>query len=113
MSDYWILDGQRPVKTDDVEVWAKFFEDDEKRRVAKDIVNYHLISTLFLGLDHRTHGSGPPLIFETMVFRMEEVEKDCYPESYGRRCSTWEEAETIHREAVDWVKGGCKDDEQP
>jgi hypothetical protein len=37
------------------------------RRIAEDHVDLYWISTIWLGLDH-SFGSGPPLIFETMVF---------------------------------------------
>lgn len=49
------------------------------------------ISTVFLGLDHRFFGDGPPLLFETMMF------PGC--EMIGR-CSTWDEAEEMHERAV-------------
>jgi hypothetical protein len=49
--------------------WAQLFEDESYKRVAED----HLddgrvwVSTVWLGFNHNW-GSGPPLIFETMVF---------------------------------------------
>lgn len=55
----------------DVIEWARMFEDDAIRRVALDEVvcgdESVRVSTVFLGLDHNW-GSGPPMIFETMVF---------------------------------------------
>lgn len=50
------------------------------------------ISTVFLSLDHRHLGDGPPLVFETMIFPGAEI--------IGR-CSTWEEAEAMHEKAVE------------
>jgi hypothetical protein len=61
------------------------------------------VSTVFLGLDHRLFGDGPPLIFETMIF------PDC---DWCERCSTWTQAEAQHRLAVaDAMVGHSRDDE--
>ena len=49
------------------------------------------VSTVWLGLDHRFDGDGPPLIFETMVFRSGSmVELDV------RRYATEDEARAGH-----------------
>ena len=57
------------------------------------------ISTVFLGLNHAFH-SGPPLIFETMVFT------DVYPEINEdmHRYSTWDQALAGHKEMIDMVE---------
>lgn len=39
------------------------------KRVALTTVRGYMISTVWLGLDHNFSGKGPPLIFETMVFK--------------------------------------------
>lgn len=52
------------------------------------------VSTVFLGLDHRHFGDGPPLVFETMI-----IEPGERPEMVGR-CSTWAEAEAMHEKAI-------------
>jgi hypothetical protein len=41
---------------------------EERRQLADDHVGGHRVSTIFLLLDHRHLGGGPPLLFETMVF---------------------------------------------
>lgn len=47
--------------------WAKLVEDHNYKRVAQtDLPSGHIVSTLWLGLDHGHHGKR--LIFETMVF---------------------------------------------
>lgn len=53
----------------DMEEWAKDFERfPEMRRVAETMLpDGKWVSTIWLGIDH-SFGSGPPLIFETMVF---------------------------------------------
>ena len=52
--------------------WINLMEHTD-RHVAEDCftvngVEYY-VSTVLLGLDHSSFGSGPPIIFETMVFR--------------------------------------------
>ncbi|SRR6266851_2866902 len=48
--------------------WMNLFENVDYKVVQQDeLPDGTLISTVWLGLDH-SFGSGPPLIFETMVF---------------------------------------------
>lgn len=78
------------------------FNDEEEKRVALDHVGDVMISTVCLGLDHRFVGTGPPIIFETMIFDSEELE------DYQERYSTEEEALEGHNRAVEMVKGKVK-----
>jgi hypothetical protein len=49
--------------------WARAFEKTESRRIGNTVLSDGTeISTVWLGLDHGSP-NGPPLIFETMVFR--------------------------------------------
>lgn len=49
--------------------WCELFEDRGARRVARtDIDEDCWVSTVWLGLNHRWFGDGPPLIYETLVF---------------------------------------------
>ena len=49
-------------------IWARWFETAD-RRVALTEVSGIRVSTVFLGLDYRFSGEGPPLLlFETMTF---------------------------------------------
>lgn len=90
---HWILSGKRPVQCPDLMTWAMWLEGSrEQRRVARTEIGDVLVSTVFLGLDHQ-YGDGPPMLFETMVFKgMDSTEM--------LRCSTWEQAETIHAATV-------------
>jgi hypothetical protein len=90
MGRYYILDGHTPVQCSMMQ-WAKWFEDSDKRRVAYDVIGDHMVSTIFLGLDHGFDDEAPPLIFETMVFNGDE--------SSAARCSTWEQAVAQHAAA--------------
>lgn len=117
---YWILDadGRTPVGTQSLQDWGIWFATrDHLRRVAWDFDNdlEVTVSTTFLGLDHNYMPSGPPLLFETMIFG---GPKDGYLERY----STWDEAERGHQRAMDlagikrkletWIDGE-QDDGQP
>lgn len=57
-----------------------------------------LVSTVFLGLnsDLFVNTRWPRGIFETMIFGGKHSE-------YQTRCSTWEQAEEMHRKAVEVV----------
>ena len=49
--------------------WARKIEDAAYVRVLETTLSGgKWVSTVWLGLDHRFDGKGPPLIFETMVF---------------------------------------------
>lgn len=71
---HWILDGKTPKQVSLV-VWAEWLENMERRIVARSYYQRHgkriFASTVFIGLDHRFFGNGPPLLFETMVFDAE------------------------------------------
>lgn len=75
----------------------------DKKHVADEVIEGVRVSTVWLGLDHNYFG-GRPLLFETMVFNAEG--SDIYCERY----TTWEQAESGHNKAVEWVKDGCKDE---
>lgn len=85
---YYRLDGHRPVPCNFIE-WAMAMRDEKARRVAWDDFGDVQVSTVFLGLNHAWAPDTPPLLFETMAFGgalNEEME----------RCSTWEQAESMH-----------------
>lgn len=95
MNDHYILDGHKTVAVD-LMTWAKWFEKKIDRHVADEKIGEARISTVFLGLDY-SFGEGPPLIFETMVFGgPHDMDQD--------RCTTWEEAEAMHKRMVEKVR---------
>ena len=77
----------------------KYMRETKTKHVASTDVNGYWVSTVWLGLDHNAHG-GPPLLFETMVFEG----RNSRMEEYCCRYSTWKEAESGHKEAVQWAK---------
>lgn len=91
MSEHWILKGHEPVPASLLE-WANWFEKAD-RSVAQTQGDGYRVSTVFLGLDHRFCGDGPPLLFETMVFSDDDDED-------MSRYSTWDEAIAGHERTV-------------
>lgn len=99
-SRFYRLIGKLPVPCRNLEEWSRAMAKDGVGRdglpsVGQDRVGDLYISTLFLGMDHRTplHGEGPPLLFETIIF--EDAEN-----RYQERCATWDAAEAMHKRAV-------------
>lgn len=75
--------------------WAREFENFDVRRVANDHFendsgDYIRVSTVFLGMDHAW--TGPPCIFETMVFSNYSK-----LDSEQERYATWEQAVAGHK----------------
>jgi hypothetical protein len=55
---------------------------------------------VFLGLDHNHRGKGKPILFETIVFCTGKYSH------YMKRYSTFEQAETGHKEIVKMIEDG-------
>lgn len=91
---HYILDGRTP-RPCDLMTWAQAFEKAD-RHIGNDTIGNVLVSTVFLGLDH-SFGSGPPLLFETMIFGGEH-------DHYQDRCSSYDEAEAMHLKALAMVR---------
>ena len=73
MTDRYILDKNNiAVEEPDLMKWGNWLQTAD-RNVAKTQVGEYRISTVFLGLNHQ-HGKGPPLLFETMVFKGDSSE---------------------------------------
>ena len=56
-------------------IWAQWYSDHSKRRVAEDYTRFYRLSSVFLGIDHNFSENGPPLLFETMLFEREATIK--------------------------------------
>lgn len=91
----YILDGHEVVEEPDLMKWAEWFEKAE-RHVNRETIDGVDISTVFLAMDH-SFGHGPPMLFETMVFggKLDEDQD---------RCSTWEQAEKMHKDMCERVR---------
>lgn len=96
MSEWYRLVGKAPVlignMTDLIAYGGSWAPVDHT--VIADVI----VSTVFLGLDHRRGADGPPILFETMVF-------GGALNGEQERYSTWEEAQTGHDAMVARVKG--------
>lgn len=95
---YYVLDDKRVIPAADVFAWARCFEDVPSRIVAQTLLGTIRVSTVFLGVNLRLFGDGPPLLFETMAFDSPDDEE------HMRRYSTWEEAESGHGEVVSEIR---------
>jgi len=88
---YYKLDGKIPVPCGLME-WSAMIESG-RQRLWQDEVGDQLVSTIFLGLDHNFSRTGPPVLFETMIFTDGEGE-------YQERTFTWELAREQHLAAL-------------
>lgn len=108
MKQYILDKDNNPVETD-LMGWANWIEGDKKKRIIKqETVGKMFVSTVFLGLDMSWNEKGPPIIFETMIFKLKkdggrESELDAGGE-YQERCSTHKEALEMHETAVKYAK---------
>lgn len=96
---YWVRDAngmERQAR--DFEEWVawveRYYGTDRYRVALSHITPEVRVSTVFLPTNHDFGGGGPPLIYETMVFG------ECPSDGNQWRCSTFEEAETIHDNVV-------------
>jgi len=103
---YYRLVGHTPVKLESPIEWASAMAErfSLKRqhgvdpwRVEEIFLGDVHVSTVFLGLNHNFLRSGPPILFETMVFGGKH-------DNDQERCATWEEAEAMHQRAVEMVR---------
>jgi hypothetical protein len=90
----YVLDGTTPVPASDLETWGQWFQANNNRIVKQEDVGRYHVSTVFLGIDHNFAMTGPPVLFETMVFGGSGDDEYC------DRCSTWDEALVMHEQAV-------------
>jgi hypothetical protein len=100
-SQWYILDGRKPVPVDRAIQWAQWLEGAGDHRIVaqSDIGDVH-VSTVFIGLDHN-FGTGEPHIFETMVFGPGDVSMEVW------RGATWRDAEFAHMRACEGVRASC------
>jgi hypothetical protein len=117
----YILDGKIPVPCEDLLEWAQWIEKHQQDRVVKqEYIGTMWVSTVFLGLDHDHFRKGPPLLFETMIFRdaneqdrqehrefgfSGKIQHVTVDDSPMWRTYTWELALEQHDEAVEWALG--------
>jgi hypothetical protein len=92
--NFYVLDEDNQViPTDSSASWALWFENANRIVGYTQITSECHVSTVFIGINHRFSGEGPPLVFETMIF---EGPLD----GHQWRYSSWDDAETGHKAAV-------------
>lgn len=91
---YYSRDGQPLCLFD----WARSFENTD-RHIGDDAFNGIRVSTVFMGLDHQHDPTGPPLLYETMVFGGD------YNYEFWRH-STEETARVFHEAVVSALREG-------
>lgn len=97
---HYILDADHRAVETDLLTWAYWLEDCPQARIVERTSTGKVrVSTVFLGIDHRFHGAGPPLLFETMVF-------GGALDGQMWRYSSWDDAVAGHAAAVRKVKKG-------
>ncbi len=98
----YILDrNSNPIECEDIIVWSKWREKADVH-ISLNIIGDVKISTVFLGINHRFFGDGPPILYETMIFGGAH-------DGYQERYTTREEALIGHEEAIKLVKGVSND----
>lgn len=93
---FYRLEGTTPVLCKDLLEWGRALRATD-HHVAFDMIGDVEVSTIFLGMDHRHLGEGPPILFETMVFGGAR-------DGDQRRYCTWDEAEAGHAAKVAEVR---------
>lgn len=96
LKHYILLPNRMIAETPDFMDWAEWFESAD-RDVAKTETELHLISTVFIGIDYRWLGKGPPIVFETMVFTKDG---DTLDDGGCWRYASWDDADTGHKAVV-------------
>lgn len=107
----YILGGEdehTPVPCYSLHKWGQWLEEPGHRSLWLTGNDVKWVSTVFLGLDHRHFGGGPPLVFETMAFQHEGRTMSFFggppepvPETLCQeRYSSWDDAEVGHKAAV-------------
>jgi hypothetical protein len=105
---YILDDDRRVIRAADVVQWARWLENMGNRRVDFDVIGNKEVSTVFLGIDHRFGGRGPPLVFETMVFGVgDPMDGEC------NRYSSWDDAMTGHAATVRRLRSAVHEKKPP
>lgn len=99
---WYKLDGHKPVHASAEEA-NELLGNYDARAVGRFELGPYMVSTVFLCLPANLYAdSGPPLLFETAVFKhVEGGERECVD---MMRYATWEEAEEGHNERVEVLK---------
>ena len=101
ITNYYVWDKESDrVRSTDLKTFARQYEKPGDRILKHTKVGEVLISTVFLGLDHRfgSEDGDDPIVFETMIFGGDH-------DQYQERYTTGKQAMIGHNKAVAIVKG--------
>jgi hypothetical protein len=101
-------EGHTPIPCYSLIEWGRWFEENTEKRIVGYTGNAgKYVSTVFLGIDHRYWGRGPPILFESMAFQHEGRTTNLFgreqavPETLAQeRYTSWDDAETGHKAMV-------------
>jgi hypothetical protein len=97
----------------DLVAWGRLHEDADYKAVAQHWVRGWMVSTVWLGIDHNFTRSGPPVIFETMIFPPGDAAPEgegIFSEQYCARYCTEEAAHAGHDQALSYLREKLGDD---
>lgn len=95
MSKWYKLDeNNKPVLTELFDEYIDW-ERNNSRTIAREVIGDVIVSTVFLGLDHRYSGE-TPVLWETMIFNGEH-------DQYQERYTSHEDALEGHQNAINLV----------
>ncbi len=103
---WYVLDEHKlPFKVDRQTGWMAY---NDNRSVKVDELCGCKVSTVFLGLDHNHVGKpgDDPILFETMIYGNKKYSK------FQQRCSTWNQAITMHESACALIRRDAINDNQ-
>jgi hypothetical protein len=100
--------GHQIVRVSDVLTWARWMEANHPSatRVGRTEVGGYVVSTIFLAIDYQFAPTGPPILWETMVYdpdrdNTNELGLPGIHDIDMERCpGSWEQAEEMHERVV-------------
>lgn len=100
MSDYYDRKGC-PIPSE--EAWRLQADPNYSQVIKTEVDGKLVVSTIWLALDH-SFGGATPLIFETMVFPLNDEGEVSWSELHTKRYSSEEDALAGHEQAVEWAR---------
>ena len=108
MDNFYTLNDDGSTASCDAKEWERIILSD-KKVISLAIGKEHVISTVFIGIDHNFSGVGRPILFESMVFGRQEWShaEDGITALDQERYATLDEAKAGHKRLVaEWIKDG-------
>ena len=105
MSSKWIIKNGIAVPEPDLLVWGRWMETEREKYRKVDTIVGVMVSTVFLGLDHRFYARAtaklPPILWETMTFSEDSVGyEDQWRHSYQQQAYEFHEKKVRELQAL-------------